>query len=40
MKDPKERIDELRETLNRYNYEYYVLDLPSARTHDVRKRTS
>lgn len=29
MKDPKERIDELRETLNRYNYEYYVLDLPS-----------
>lgn len=29
MKDPKERIDELRKTLNRYNYEYYVLDLPS-----------
>ena len=29
MKDPKERIEELRETLNRYNYEYYVLDLPS-----------
>ena len=29
MKDPKERVEELRETLNRYNYEYYVLDLPS-----------
>ncbi len=29
MIDPKERIEELRETLNKYNYEYYVLDLPS-----------
>lgn len=29
MNSPKERIEELRKTLDRYNYEYYVLDLPS-----------
>lgn len=29
MSSPKERIEALRETLDRYNYEYYVLDLPS-----------
>lgn len=29
MNSPKERIEALRETLDRYNYEYYVLDLPS-----------
>lgn len=29
MIDSKKRIDELREILNKYNYEYYVLDLPS-----------
>ena len=27
--DPKERIRELVERLNRYSYEYYVLDNPS-----------
>ena len=27
--NPKERIDELRELLDRYNYEYYVNDNPS-----------
>ncbi len=29
MIDPKDRIEELRQILNQYNYEYYVLDLPS-----------
>lgn len=29
MNSTKERIEELRKTLDRYNYEYYVLDLPS-----------
>ena len=26
---PKERIDEIRTLLEKYNYEYYVLDNPS-----------
>ena len=27
--DPKQRVKELTETLEKYNYEYYVLDNPS-----------
>lgn len=27
--NPKNRIDELIELLNKYNYEYYILDKPS-----------
>ena len=29
MNDAKKRIDELVTLLNRYNYEYYVLDNPT-----------
>lgn len=29
MRSPSERVKEISELLNRYNYEYYVLDLPS-----------
>ncbi|HAK99691.1 MAG TPA: DNA ligase, partial [Exiguobacterium sp.] len=27
--DASQRIDEIRQTLNRYSYEYYVLDQPT-----------